>query len=205
MTSNTETTTTAQIIPISTKVATPVSTPTVLPFSNLFLYAFKAIVGEEGVLSTDKEDRGNYTPKGVFKGTKYGISAHAYSNLDIANLTLDDARAIYHRDYWVKIEGDMLGSMLAISALDTVINLGVSGGLTLLEGSLRLPQNGIMTNALLQSVHSYAEKYGMDDLVANFLAARLRHYLTKSQADDLGGLEKRTIKIGITCALYRGI
>ena len=32
--------------------------------------------------------------------TKYGISKKAYPMLDIKNLTIDDALALYYRDYW---------------------------------------------------------------------------------------------------------
>jgi lysozyme family protein len=35
-------------------------------------------------------------------GTKFGISSAAYPNLDIKNLTRDDAIKIYYYDYWLK-------------------------------------------------------------------------------------------------------
>lgn len=33
--------------------------------------------------------------------TRYGISKRSYPNLDIKNLTLDQAKAIYRRDFWL--------------------------------------------------------------------------------------------------------
>ncbi len=46
------------------------------------------IIGvSEGAYSTDRADRGNWTSgkvgEGLFKGTKYGISAMTYPNMDI--------------------------------------------------------------------------------------------------------------------------
>lgn len=73
------------------------------PVSN-FARAFEIIVGVEGALSVDPNDKGNWTGgqigAGELKGTKYGISAASYPDLDIVNLTLEQAGAIYKRDYW---------------------------------------------------------------------------------------------------------
>lgn len=46
----------------------------------------------EGILSNDKYDAGGLT--------KFGISKRAYPKLDIVNLTVEDAKKIYERDYW---------------------------------------------------------------------------------------------------------
>lgn len=57
--------------------------------------------------------------------TKYGISKNAYPNLDIANLTRDEAKKITKRDYWDVIKGDDLAAKdpkFASAALDTMFN-----------------------------------------------------------------------------------
>ena len=59
---------------------------------------FPFVIGHEGKWGNDRRDRGNWTSgvigKGELKGTKYGVAAHAYPELDIKNLTIDDARKI---------------------------------------------------------------------------------------------------------------
>lgn len=65
--------------------------------------------------------------------TKYGISKRAYPELDIRNLTLMQAKEIYHKDYWNRINGDFLSSPLAIVAFDTAVNMGVGVALRLLS------------------------------------------------------------------------
>ena len=66
-----------------------------------FDQAFERLIGHEGNFTNDKDDRGNWTTgiigKGQLKGTKYGISAMTYPQLDIKNLTLDQAKQIYKK------------------------------------------------------------------------------------------------------------
>jgi lysozyme family protein len=39
--------------------------------------------------------------------TKYGITKRSYPNLDIKNLTRDEAIEIYHRDFWLRVPSDL--------------------------------------------------------------------------------------------------
>lgn len=57
--------------------------------------------------------------------TKYGISQNAYPNLDIRNLTREQAVEIYKRDYWNRIGGDRLAPEMRLMAFDTAVNQGV--------------------------------------------------------------------------------
>jgi len=62
--------------------------------------------------------------------TKFGISQKAYPNLDIPNLTLDQAKEIYKRDYWNRIQGDYIKSQKTAAALfDYAVNAGVSAAI----------------------------------------------------------------------------
>ena len=66
--------------------------------------AFKIILKHEGGFQKMPGDKGNWTGgkvgAGVLKGTKYGISAAQFPDLDIENLTIEDAEAIYKKEYW---------------------------------------------------------------------------------------------------------
>ena len=94
-----------------------------------FEQAFAHIIGNEGGFTSNPADPGNWTGgkpgEGECRGTKYGISAHAYPDQDIPGLSLDDARAIYRRDYWDKIGADTLAGPLALLAFDAAVNNGV--------------------------------------------------------------------------------
>ena len=57
--------------------------------------------------------------------TKYGISKRAYPNVDIKNLTKNDAIAIYYRDYWLRCGANNFPFPLAACVMDTAVNMGV--------------------------------------------------------------------------------
>lgn len=54
--------------------------------------------------------------------TKYGISKRAYPNLNIKELTLSDALALYYRDYWYLAK--LLSFPLNVCVLDCAVNQG---------------------------------------------------------------------------------
>jgi len=62
-------------------------------------------------------------PKDPGGETKYGISKRAYPQLNIADLTQQDAVRIYYDDYWSD-EWNKLGLPLAACMLDTAVNMG---------------------------------------------------------------------------------
>lgn len=63
-------------------------------YSKKFERAFSCVLQNEGVYVNDPSDSGGET--------KYGISKRSYPNLDIKNLTLEEAKKIYFCDYWLK-------------------------------------------------------------------------------------------------------
>lgn len=66
--------------------------------------------------------------------TNFGISKRAYPSLDIKALTVDQAKAIYLRDYWKF--GAVNDQTLANKILDICANLGETAGVKLLQLSL---------------------------------------------------------------------
>lgn len=58
--------------------------------------------------------------------TKFGVSRKSYPNLDIANLTEQQAKEIYYRDYWTPLAcDDFEDPRLALAVFDTGVNQGV--------------------------------------------------------------------------------
>jgi lysozyme family protein len=74
--------------------------------------------------------------------TKFGISKRSYPNLDIANLTVDDAQAIYQRDYWNTVQGDALPWPLACYVFDAAVNQGHPTAKLLLQTALGVAADG---------------------------------------------------------------
>jgi hypothetical protein len=104
-----------------------------------FNKAFELVVGSEGGYSTDKTDKGNWTGGqvglGEFKGTKYGVSAASYPNLDIKNLTLEQAKEIYRQNYWDALDLEGMNPAAAYVLFDAAINSGVGGAKSMMEGA----------------------------------------------------------------------
>ena len=58
--------------------------------------------------------------------TNMGISKRAYLDLDIKNLTSDQAKRIYYEDYWVRSKARDVPKGLRLIYFDMVVNMGRS-------------------------------------------------------------------------------
>jgi len=90
------------------------------------------VIRREGGYVADRADRGGET--------KFGISKRAYPNLDIANLTEEEAARIYKRDYWDRIKADELPENIREMAFDAAVNQGVAWTRRALEQANNDPQ-----------------------------------------------------------------
>jgi lysozyme family protein len=134
----------------------------------IFDNAFTLLIGNEGKLSTDSRDPGNWTGgkvgKGVMKGSKYGISAASYPNIDIKNLTLQDAKDIYFKDYWI----DGVPDEVAFDLFDTSVNSGKTKAIKLLQQTVGTEIDGILgekTYKACKSIKNIKAKYNANRLL----------------------------------------
>lgn len=148
--------------------------------------AFELLIGHEGCYTTNRADPGNWTGgkvgSGQLKGTKYGIAANSYPGLDIKNLTLAQAKAIYKRDYWDKVKGDQLPQDVAFHVFDMAVNSGVSRGAKLLQKCVGTAQDGIIGNGTLAAV----SKFNSANLVMLYNAERITFYTSLSSFVTFG-------------------
>lgn len=151
-----------------------------------FDQAFEITVGHEGGFTLDKNDAGNWTGgkvgSGALKGTKYGIAANSYPNLDIKNLTLDQAKSIYKRDYWDKAKCDLLPDVLRFHVFDVSVNSGVSRGIKTLQQALGVTADGIIGNQTI----SAAKSKNPSDLILSFYSIRISFYTSLNSFSDFG-------------------
>ena len=83
---------------------------------SFFLAAFQIVVGIEAGYVNDPHDPGGET--------KFGISKRSYPNLNIAQLTLEEAQAIYQRDFWYPTGCESMPWERALCAFDCAVNQG---------------------------------------------------------------------------------
>lgn len=82
------------------------------------------------------EHEGGYVNDPVDAGgeTKYGITKRTYPTLDIKNLTINEAKVIYYRDFWLKENIDKIEhDELAQKVFDTGVNMGASRAIKFLQ------------------------------------------------------------------------
>jgi lysozyme family protein len=96
--------------------------------------AFEKLIGHEGGYSNNPHDPGGET--------KFGISKRSYPALDIAALTLAEAKAIYRRDYWDRAQCDRLPPDLAFDLFDAAVNSGIGQAIRWLQRSVGVADDG---------------------------------------------------------------
>ena len=99
--------------------------------------------------------------------TKYGISQRAYPDLDIKNLTIEEAKEIYRDDYWCRIKGDDLPAGVACAVMDYAVNSGISRASKALQAACGIKNgDGIIgphtLSATWVTVRNYGHKYVID-------------------------------------------
>lgn len=142
-----------------------------------FEQAFNIVVGSEGGLSTDPCDPGNWTGgkcgRGFCRGTKFGISAFAYPDLDIPSLTREAAATIYRHDYWNCLQADMLPPALALLVFDAAVNSGVERAVRWLQLAVGVSSDGHIGPTTIAAVRSQSGNGAA--ICADFLALRLSY------------------------------
>ena len=110
----------------------------------------------EGGFTNNRADPGNWTGgqvgAGELRGTNFGISAAAYPQLDIANLTVAVAGEIYRRDYWTPLQGDALPLPVALAAFDAAVNAGLRRSVLWLQQAAGVPADGVLGAQTLAAI-----------------------------------------------------
>lgn len=151
-----------------------------------FSQAFAELIGNEGGFKKQYSDHmdwsGGKVGVGELRGTKYGISAGSYPDLDIENLTLDQAKAIYKRDFWDKFHGDDLRFDVGFQIFDADVNHGIGNGARMMQRALGVADDG-RVGPITLGVLEKADPQGFD---MKFLAERLEFFTKCSTWDENG-------------------
>ena len=141
--------------------------------NDAFEIALARVIGHEGTFQNDPADRGNWTGgrcgAGKLVGTKAGISAASYPELDIPNLTYEEIKAVYRRDWWDALKMNSYPKMLTFQLFDSAINHGSFNTNKILQRALKVKVDGHI-GPISRAALSATEK---NDLVFRFLGQRL--------------------------------
>lgn len=126
--------------------------------------------------------------------TRYGISKAAYPQLDIANLSVDQAKEIYRRDYWLASRCDAMPYMLALPVFDAAVNCGPRRAATFLQYALNVRADGLIGPKTLAAIEALDED-GRERVLIDMLALRCKHYAGLATVRDFGrGWFRRTLE-----------
>lgn len=142
----------------------------------MFDKAFDRVIGHEGGFQDMYDDRGNWTSGkvgvGELKGTKFGLSAMTYPHLDIKNLTVKQAKAIYYEDWWVSLGMDKFRPAMQYQMFDAAINHGMRNASKFLQRAVNSPADGIIGPKTMKAVKGK----DINDLLMLFMAERISFF-----------------------------
>ncbi len=154
--------------------------------NDVFLAAFDIVIGVEGGVVTDQGGL-----------TKFGISQRQYPNLDIRNLTIEQACQIYQNDFWDCCKCSDLPPRLAVCVFDACVNEGQGTAVRMLQRSIKVIDDGIIGPGTIGAAHT------VTDALVRFMAERAFMYShTKDfETDGHGWLSRLFIIYGKVLAL----
>lgn len=158
----------------------------IMSVPDMFNAFVEIIIDHEGGYVNDPDDPGGET--------KYGISKRAYPELDIANLTKDDAKTIYHRDYWKKVGGPSIAELspgVALVAFDHAVNAGVDAAVKILQSLAGSKVDGVFGPNTNKAVKKWVKNKPDNDKafqypVNEYTTRRLADYVEIANFDKYG-------------------
>ena len=136
-----------------------------------FDIAFSRLIGNEGGYVNHPRDPGGET--------KYGIRKGSYPDVDIANLAIDGAKAIYLRDFWNPVSVD---DAVRFQVFDAAVNHGIGTAIRMLQRAVGVADDGHWGPVSA----SKAESMDRNDILLRFLAERLDFMRKLSTWRDFG-------------------
>lgn len=146
--------------------------------------AVEVILEHEGGYVNNKFDDGGET--------NFGISKRAYPNLDIENLTRQDAINIYKSDYWDAYRLDEIVDPLRLIFFDAIVNHGATGATRILQSAVGVETDGLLGPKTIDAI------YASHNVVSKFAYARWRFYAQHSKWTVFGqGWTKRLFDVAV--------
>jgi lysozyme family protein len=143
----------------------------------------KFVLDHETEYNADKSVKVERDPHDPGGTTKYGIDQRSHPNVDVANLTLEQAKDIYRTGEWMKCRCENLKPGFDLAVFDAAVNIGANKAIKLLQQAVGVkidgfigPQTVTATNAA--SIEGLGEYIDLRESYYRALPQSLRtHYL----------------------------
>lgn len=154
----------------------------------VFKTALDLVLANEGGYVNDPHDPGGET--------NYGISKRAYQNVDIKNMTREQASEIYRFDYWLRCKCDVLPDALSVAVMDYAVNSGIRKAIKDLQAVLGVKVDGIIGNQTIGAANRMPQRKVLTD----YLDKRLNYLMSlKSWSRYGNGWGKRVKRVRELC------
>lgn len=134
--------------------------------------AFERVIGHEGGYVNDPRDPGGET--------KFGISKRSYPNVNIRDLTIEQAKEIYRRDFWDAIAG--APEAVKFQVFDFAVNSGIQTAIRKLQAAVGVADDGHWGPVSAQRIAAM----DVNDVLLRFLAYRLDFMASLKTWDTFG-------------------
>jgi len=137
-----------------------------------FDVAFERLIGHEKGYVNDPEDPGGET--------NWGISKRTYPHLDIKNLTREQAKEIYRKDFWDKLGG--AHPAIKFQVFDFAVNSGIFTAIRKLQQAIGVADDGHWGPVSAERMAAM----NLNDVLMQFIAARITFMTNLSTWDRFG-------------------
>lgn len=130
----------------------------------------------EGGVANLKGDPGGHTKYGITQATLTSLLGKPFPTVlpaNVAQLTEDQAYAIYRETDWKLIEGDQLPDTLAPLMLNAAVNQGEPTAVSMLQECVGVPVDFVMGPKTLAAVKSWRSPYMPEQTLAEEFAAHV--------------------------------
>jgi len=152
----------------------------------MFDTAFNRVIGHEGGFQKMHHDRGNWTSgkvgEGELKGTKFGLAAMTYPNLDIENLTVEQAKEIYFKDWWIPLKMERFRPAMQYQFFDASINHGARNATKMLQRAVGTKDDGVIGDKTIAA----KDAKDINDMLMLFIAERISFFVKCATFDKDG-------------------
>ncbi len=128
-----------------------------------FEVAMSFVLKAEGGESNDPHDPGGFT--------RFGVAQNRHPEVNVRELTLEQAKAIYRREYWDAIKGDQLPPHVALVVFDTAVNTGVATAAGILQKAVGVEMDGAIGPRTIAAVGKVGTA-----VLERYLGARIVYY-----------------------------
>lgn len=134
----------------------------------MFNVCFKILIEKEGGYSDDPSDSGGRT--------KYGISQASYPNVNIIKLTLEEAKNIYFKDFWLAYKCEQIKDESLVSLyFNSCVNMGGRQSVKLLQKALNYFSPNVKIDGTIGQQTIFA--------ISNLSSAQIAHLISLYQLE----------------------